>query len=162
MTTLQGGSHSRFYDGVLEENAQKVSIYWLELAIGQSDRTPAPNVQYKLYRGHLPVPIPLPRFPGVITYLERHLEPLQLETLGEHIEYTGGTPPTPFTQCERYRRKVPPWRLNNLYYDLDKRRLGEEWWRQRDINQHYFEASSLVISVHLESMDTTAAYYTWD
>ena len=27
MTRLQGGSHSRLYDGVLEENAQKVSIY---------------------------------------------------------------------------------------------------------------------------------------
>ena len=66
-------------------------------------------------------------------------------------------PPPPSSKYERCRKQVPYWRLKNQHYTLDKRRLGEEWQRQLETPQKGFEATRVVISVKLESMDPTVA-----
>ena len=81
MSRLQGGTHTRVYDGTSEVDAQDRTIDQLEIYFGKSDRTPIPHVRCQISEGHLPVPMPLPRLTGVIPYLERPPEPLQPETL---------------------------------------------------------------------------------
>ena len=51
----------------------------------------------------------------------------------------------------------PILRLNNLHYNLDKIRLGEEWRRQLETPQQCFEASNVFIRANLYTMDPTEA-----
>ena len=65
--------------------------------------------------------------------------------------------PSPLPKYKQCSRQVPPWHINNLNYDLDKCRIGEEWWRQKDNPQQCFEASRVFISVNSELMEPNTA-----
>ena len=82
MTRLQGGAHIEVFDGPLEANERDRANNRLEPASIQSDITPDPRVQCQIFGGNLPVPMSLPRFLGIIHYLEHPSEPLQPATLG--------------------------------------------------------------------------------
>ena len=82
MPILGCGSHNGVYDGASEADAQDGDINLPELDASQSDIKPALHVQFEIPEGNLPVPMPPPRLPGVVLYLERPPESLQPETVG--------------------------------------------------------------------------------
>ena len=82
MPIIGCGSHNGVYDGASEADAQYGDINMPELDASQSDIKPALHFQFEIPEGNLPVPMPPPRLPGVVLYLERPPESLQPETVG--------------------------------------------------------------------------------
>ena len=69
MPRLRGGSHGGLYYGESDANARDGASNLLEPAFINPDRTPSPRVQCHISEGQLPVPMPIPRLPGVVLYL---------------------------------------------------------------------------------------------
>ena len=70
------------HDGTSEKDAQDRSRDRLELAVGQSYRTPTTGIWHQIPRIHNAVPLSLTQLYRVLSDLERDLELFQLETLG--------------------------------------------------------------------------------